>query len=342
MKAPGSLSCDAGEANPCLNDLGGAGALKLVRKAPGHALLEVAGLSVTFIQYEKGLRQRTLQVISDLDIEVRTGEILAVVGSSGSGKSLLAHSILGILPSNARLSGQMFYGGRELDGKLQESLRGREIVLVPQSVNFLDPLMRVGQQVRNAVRGGNTARVQERIFRRYELAPASARLFPFQLSGGMARRVLLATAVSSGARLIIADEPTPGLHPRVVAETTRHLRELADEGAGIILITHDIESALNIADRIAVFYAGTTVEAAPVQDFAGDGSRLRHPYTRALWRALPRNELRPIPGFQPSPGDLPPGCLFSPRCQGETQQCRESRPSMREIRSGFVRCHHAT
>lgn len=314
----------------------------LKRTEPRLPLLEVSGLSVSFTQYAKGLRQRQLEVISDLNIDLQPGEILAVVGSSGSGKSLLAHSILGILPSNARVSGRMLYKGQPLDSRRQASLRGREMVLVPQSVNFLDPLMRVGRQVQNAIRSAAAADIQKDIFQRYKLPAASAGLFPFQLSGGMARRVLLATAVNSGASLIIADEPTPGMHPEVVEETARHLRELADEGAGIVFITHDIDTALKIADRIAVFYAGTTVEVAQAGDFTGDGNRLRHPFTRALWQALPQNELRPIPGFQPPPTDLPCGCLFSPRCNCVSPECACSRPQMRELRSGLVRCHHAS
>ncbi len=305
-------------------------------------MLEVKNLSISFIQYQAGLKQRIMQVISDLSITVNEGEILAVVGSSGSGKSLLAHAILGILPGNALVSGSMLYKGNELTYELQKKLRGSEITLIPQSVNYLDPLMRVGAQVQSSVRDGKGKEKQQRVFERYGLDCKTGGLFPFQLSGGMARRVLVASAVVGGARLIIADEPTPGLHPEIVQETLRHLRELADEGCGVMLITHDIGTALNVADKIAVFYSGTTVEISPSGDFSGEGESLRHPYSKALWNALPQNEFIPIEGFQPSHSDNYEGCPFHPRCNIKTSVCVCEMPDMRELRSGKVRCHNAT
>jgi len=305
-------------------------------------LLVVENLSVAFIQYEKGLKQRNLEVICDLNVSVKRGEIVAIVGSSGSGKSLLAHAILGILPSNAKVSGSMLYNGKTLTTERQKASRGNEISLIPQSVNYLDPLMKVGEQVQNTIKTKDAKALQQQIFKRYHLSKEAGVLYPFQLSGGMARRILVATAVSGGAKLIIADEPTPGLHPEVVAETLSHLKELANQGCGMLMITHDIEAAMKIADRIAVFYAGTTVEVAPIEDFRNNGEALRHPYTKALWMALPENDFKPIPGFQPTPADLPPGCLFEPRCQLRTAECRVGRPEMRDFRGGQVRCIHAT
>ena len=305
-------------------------------------LLEVNDLSVSFVQYQKGLRQRVLKVINNLDISIDSGKILAVVGSSGSGKSLLAHAILGILPNNAVSTGKILYKDELLTQERQKRIRGSEITLVPQSVNFLDPLMRVSAQVRTAVRQGNPVEAQKKIFSRYGLAERVEALYPFQLSGGMARRVLISAAVVNGSKLIIADEPTPGLHPEIVVETLNHLRELADEGCGVMLITHDISTALQVADKIAVFYAGTTIEIAPAADFYGQGQELRHPYSQALWKSLPQNDFTPIPGFQPSPTDLPEGCLFAPRCEKITSKCNGPLPVMRDLRNGRVRCHHAT
>ncbi len=305
-------------------------------------LLQVAELSVSFVQYTTGLHQRALTVITGLDVDVRPGEVLAVVGASGSGKSLLAHAILGILPRNARVGGTMRFAGEDLTPERHAALRGREIALVPQSVTYLDPLMRVGTQVRSGVPDRNGVVMQRAVFSRYHLSEEVERLFPFQLSGGMTRRVLIATAVLAGASLVIADEPTPGLHPEVLDEALRHLRELADDGKAVMLITHDIESALGIADRIAVFYAGTTVEVAPVADFRGDGASLRHPYTRALWHALPGNGFQPVHGSQPPSDELPEGCLFQPRCDRATSECSASRPPAENLRGGMVRCIHAT
>ncbi|MBW4430507.1 MAG: ABC transporter ATP-binding protein [Pelatocladus maniniholoensis HA4357-MV3] len=306
-------------------------------------MLSVKNLSVTFTMYDVGLTQKQLTVITELDLEVKSGEIIAVVGSSGSGKSLLAHAILGILPHNAQVTGQIIFQGEPLSREHQAQLRGKQIALIPQSVSYLDPLMRVGSQVHRAGRLSGLANIKadsavNQVFDRYGLATAVKQQYPFQISGGMARRVLVATAAVGCAELLIADEPTPGLHPEVVVETLNHLRELANEGKGVILITHDLEAALQVADRVAVFYAGTTLEVAAVDDFTS--GNLRHPYTQALWRSLPQNEFIPVPGSQPSPEALPVGCLFGDRCPLATEACWEARPQVRIVRGAPVRCIH--
>lgn len=305
-------------------------------------MLEVSDLSISFNQYVSGLKQQELNVISSLDVSLNKGEILAVVGASGSGKSLLAHAILGILPSNANMSGSIKYQGEQLTKKRQAKLRGKEIALIPQSVNFLDPLMHVGKQVEASVNKGNPKTIRKEIFARLHLDEEVNKMYPHQLSGGMARRVLLATAIASDAELIIADEPTPGLDPTVIEEALKSFRELADNGHTVMFITHDIESALTIADKIAVFYAGTTVEIASTKDFSGKGETLRHPYSKALWRALPQNDFTPIAGSQPYPDELSTGCLYAPRCELATLECFKVQPVMRELREGMVRCIHAT
>lgn len=299
-------------------------------------ILEVHGLKVSFSMYQKGLRKTRLQVIQSLDLNLHKAEIVAIVGSSGSGKSLLAHAIMGILPSNATVEGSMLYKGQELTASMQRRLRGTEIALIPQSVDYLDPMMRVGKQVVGVK--SNTA-AQKDAFKRYDLEPRVERLYPFQLSGGMARRVLITTAVTVEPDLIVADEPTPGLGLDLAMETLRHFRQLADNGAAILLITHDIDLALNVADRIAVFYAGTTVEIAPVEDFKN--GTLRHPYSKAFIEAMPQNAFRPIPGTQPYAGNLPSGCLFGERCPLRTEACG-GEIGMRGLRGGEVRCIHAT
>ncbi len=301
-------------------------------------LLDVRNLSVSFMMYEHGLEQKELNVISNLSVSVKKGEILAVAGSSGSGKSLLANAILGILPHNARVEGEMLYCGKELTGDKQQKLRGKEISLVPQSVGYLDPLMQVGQQVI----GTNGSRdQQEAAFKRYGLADRVKRMYPFQLSGGMARRVLVSTAVTGDAKLIIADEPTPGLSKENAQTAMGHFRSLADEGCAVMLITHDLDLALDYADRIAVFYAGTTLEIAAADDFKSGLDALRHPYTKALWKAMPQNGFQPIEGSQPYAGALPKGCLFAPRCPQRRGSCEE-RPAMRPLRGGEVCCPYAT
>ncbi|MEL6137657.1 MAG: ABC transporter ATP-binding protein [Cyanobacteria bacterium J06628_6] len=307
-------------------------------------MLNISNLGVTFTQYDQGLHRKRLTVITDLDLTVQAGEVVAVVGASGSGKSLLAHALLGILPDNASLSGTMVFQDKPLTQERCEALRGKAIALIPQSVGYLDPLMTVGRQVQrvgqlNSLTAGAAKTLRNRTFARYELPATTPQRYPFQLSGGMARRVLVSTAVMTQAQLVIADEPTPGLHPDVVAETLNHLRELAQEGRGVILITHDIEAALQVADRVAVFYAGTTVEMADAGDFTT--GNLRHPYTQALWRSLPQNDFVPVPGNQPSPDQLPVGCLYGDRCAWKTADCETARPALRSVRQGWVRCIHA-
>ncbi len=308
-------------------------------EAKHESLLEIHDLSVSFRMYDHALGQRDLQVISDLHLTVRPGEVVAIAGSSGSGKSLLASAILGILPPNATVHGHLHYKDQELTPELQAKLRGREVALVPQSVAYLDPLMKVGKQV-DGHRKPHPTEKRKALFHRFGLPEQTGDLYPFQLSGGMARRVLVSTALITDAELIIADEPTPGMSLDQALEALAMFRALADEGKGVVLITHDIDLAFAFADRVAVFYAGTTVETAPVADFRTGPEALRHPYSQALWRALPQNGFQPIPGFQPYAGNLPKGCLFAPRCPYKTAKCEEEAPPMRELRGGEVRCYH--
>lgn len=250
-------------------------------------LLRVTNLSVSFRMYQGTLTHTLVAGMHDVNLRLNCGEILAVVGASGSGKSLLAHAVLGILPYNAVTSGEMQYRGELLDAALQEQLRGREMALIPQSVTYLDPLMRVGKEVCGLY--GAPADMAA-TFRRLHLEERVERLYPFQLSGGMARRVLFSTAVITDASLIIADEPTPGMDVKSAVEALQLLRELADAGKGILLITHDIDLAVEVADNVAVFYEGRTVDMAPAAAFHGDGTELVHPYTKALYHALPQND----------------------------------------------------
>ena len=304
-----------------------------------ETLLEIHNLSVSFRMYQHGLEQQELKVISDLYLTARPGEIIAIAGSSGSGKSHLASAILGILPDNATVQGHLHYKGQELTPERQKTLRGTEIALVPQSVAYLDPLMKIGPQVDGAGKQP-LAEKRRKLFDRFHLPQQTEQLYPFQLSGGMARRVLVSTALITDAELIIADEPTPGMSLDQALEALTMFREMADEGKAVILITHDIDLAFEFADRVAVFYAGTTVETAPAADFKAGPEALRHPYSKALWKALPQNGFDPIPGFQPYAGHLPKGCLFAPRCPYKTEQCEKQVPPVREIRGGEVRCYH--
>ncbi|SDE91053.1 peptide/nickel transport system ATP-binding protein [Fontibacillus panacisegetis] len=253
-------------------------------------LLQVENLSIGFSQYVKGTQKRVIWPINDMHVDIAEGEIVAVVGASGSGKSLLAHALLGILPGNAICLGSIMYRGEELTDKRKGQLRGREISFIPQSVNYLDPLMRVGKQVQIGLNKKSAKAQQERLFAQHGLNNSDGRLFPHELSGGMLRRVLFATSVREGVKLVIADEPTPGIHPEALAEILKQLKQFADDGAGVMLITHDIMSALEIADRVAVIKDGTTVEISEAEAFEGNGERLKTEYTQRLWRALPQHD----------------------------------------------------
>ncbi|WP_407356478.1 oligopeptide/dipeptide ABC transporter ATP-binding protein [Methanolobus sp. WCC5] len=310
-----------------------------------EALLKVRDFSLSFFQYASGLRQTELKIISNMSLEAYSGEVLAVVGSSGSGKSLLAHAILGILPSNASVSGNMEYNGQNLTQKRKEELRGKEIVLIPQSTTYLDPLMRVSSQVIGSVEKRDREEMKNRqrdIFQRYDLKSDVEKMLPHELSGGMARRVLVSTALMNSAKLIIADEPTPGLDERNLNETLGYFRDMAKKGSAVILITHDIEAALKISDRIAIFYAGTILEEAKIEDFTNDGEYLRHQYTRALWNALPRNRFKAIEGHQPIQDELNGGCVFYQRCSIRSDICSKGVPQIKRINGGMVRCNNVS
>jgi len=290
--------------------------------------------------------RRDLNVIRNLDIELYEGEILAVVGSSGSGKSLLAHAILGILPDNACTQGDIIYKGEILDEKRKEKLRGDEIVLIPQSVNYLDPLKKVGKQIKISIKDKDKKtqdEIVDNLFKKYNLDKKVKNYYPFQLSGGMARKVLLSTALASDSKVIIADEPTPGLDEESLNEVLKDFRDIADSGRAILMITHDIMAALKIADKVAIFYAGSTLEIANTSDFKQKEVELRHPYTKALYKALPNHDFVPIDDkTQPLPNELPKGCVFSDRCPLKDKNCENQVPKIREIRNGKVRCIHAT
>lgn len=308
-------------------------------------LLEVKELSIAFRQH-RGWKGPTVQkVMEGLNVTIDSGEIVAVIGASGSGKSLLAHAIMGILPRNATVSGEIRYKDRSLDERELELRRGKEIAFVPQAVSYLNPLLKVGQAA--VLPGEGAAEREERwgLLRKLGLKEEVRELYPHQLSGGMARKVLFAMAAVGGTRLLIADEPTPGMHESDVREALQQFGALAREGCGILLISHDINAALQVADRIVVLYRGAAVETAAASDFAGEGERLRHPYSKALWRSLPQNGFRRLPQRRAA-GDAPAaddcGCPFAPWCEMADGRCAERLPELRELRGGTVRCVHAT
>lgn len=269
------------------------------RHVGSHHLLTVEHLTVAYRMYDPRARfwrprRAYHDVLRDLTLSVHEGEILALVGASGSGKSVLADTLMGLFDANAIASGEMWFDGRLVAPGDIGSLRGHGISLVPQGVSSLDPLMRVGEQVRGEARGADRrarkedarrriARQRE-LFEAYGLAPEVERMYPLELSGGMARRALLMCALMEEPRLLIADEPTPGMDDESAAVAARDLRAFAQDGGGVLLITHDLDFALSVADRLAVFREGTVVEETSVAAF-GCAEALRDPYARELSRA---------------------------------------------------------
>jgi peptide/nickel transport system ATP-binding protein len=302
-------------------------------------LLEVNNLSISFTQYVQGLNRHDSKVISDLTIDIGEGEIVAVLGSSGSGKSLLAHSILGILPYNSNVTGEIKYEGQILNQELKEELRGDEICLIPQSVNFLDPLMKVSEQAIGECKDENEhdeKKIRQReIFSKYGLDESVDDLYPFELSGGMARKVLLSTALIGDPKLLIADEPTPGLDRQSVHETIEDIKNLRENGKGVLLITHEIDVALKTADRIAIFYSGYVIEINTVENFK-NADKVLHPYSKALINSLPRNGFKLTEGVQPLE-DLP-GCPYYENCPIRLEKCGKEKPELVEHDGVMIRC----
>ncbi len=302
-------------------------------------LLEVNNLSISFTQYVQGLNRHDSKVISDLTIDINESEIVAVLGSSGSGKSLLAHSILGILPYNAHVTGELKYKGQILDQELKEKLRGKEICLIPQSVNFLDPLMKVSEQAIGECKDEKEHKEkklrQRDIFSRYGLDESVDDLYPFELSGGMARKVLLSTALIGDPDLLIADEPTPGLDAKSVKETIDDIKNLKEHNKGVLLITHEIDVALKTADRIAIFYSGYVIEINSVENFNSSDTVL-HPYTKALIDSLPRNGFKLTEGVQPL-GEVS-GCPYYENCPIRLDKCENNIPILEEHNGAMIRC----
>ncbi len=309
-------------------------------------MLDIHNLSISFQRYTRGFVRETLSPVSDVSLSVHAGEIVALIGASGAGKSLLAHAMLGLLPKNATLKGDFRFKGEDLSPARIRELRGREIALIPQSVSHLNPLIRVGKQVyRSARLSGRchcTASAScDNAFSRYQLAETIKAQFPFQISGGMARRVLTATATAGKADLIIADEPTTGLDPEVTEQSLTHLQELAAQQKGVLLITHDLENAARIADTLVVLYDGRTVEITPTSSLS-EGTASLHPYTRALWQALPQNGFIRFPHAVEKDDVRKCGCAFACRCPEATSSCRDRMPPLKQIGEKMMRCTHVT
>jgi peptide/nickel transport system ATP-binding protein len=315
-------------------------------------VLTVRGLTVTFT----GSRG-TIPAVRGIDFDVDTNEVLCIVGESGSGKSVSALALTGLLPATARVGGSVRLGDVEMttaDAETRRRMRGQDIGMIFQDpMTTLNPVLSVGRQVTEAPVAHGQLAPREAGARAIELLrevdipdpEGRAGQYPHQFSGGMRQRAVIAMAMAGHPRLIIADEPTTALDVTVQAQVLAVLaRRRAETGAAVIFITHDLGVVAEIADRVAVMYAGRIVETGPVDAIF---SRPRHPYTVALLRSLPRlddssGRLVPIPGQPPAPSFLPAGCAFRPRCPVGRDQtiCGVEDPVLAPVeRSHFSACH---
>ncbi|MGW3121148.1 ABC transporter ATP-binding protein [Streptomyces sp. NPDC001107] len=306
-------------------------------------LLEVRDLHVEF-----RTRDGVAKAVNGVDYAVDEGETLAVLGESGSGKSVTAQAVMGILdmPPGRITGGEILFQGTDLL-KLKEDerrkVRGAEMAMIFQdALSSLNPVLSVGDQLgemfvvhRGMSRKDARAKAVELMERvRIPAAKERVRDYPHQFSGGMRQRIMIAMALALEPALIIADEPTTALDVTVQAQVMDLLAELQREyNMGLILITHDLGVVADVADRIAVMYAGRIVESAPVHDIYKVPA---HPYTKGLLESIPRldqkgQELYAIKGLPPNLMHIPPGCAFHPRCPMAQDVCRTDEPPLYEV-----------
>jgi oligopeptide/dipeptide ABC transporter ATP-binding protein len=304
-------------------------------------LLEIRDLHVEF-----RLRDRRIHAVDGLSYSVDAGRTLAVIGESGSGKTVSSRAVMGLLPETASVSGSARFDGEELIGLSEAKLqlhRGASIAMVFQDPSrSLNPTMRVGSQITEAIQAhlpleGAAARERAlELLERVRLPSPAQRFveYPHQLSGGMRQRVVIAIALAPGPRLLIADEATSSLDVTTQAQIMELLADLQrDLGMALVMISHDLGLAASFADEVVVMYAGRAVEQAPTRKLF---AQVRMPYTKALLEAIPRVE-RPahspftvVPGRPPDLAALPTGCPFHPRCPNAQDLCRRSSPPFEE------------
>ncbi|EHL97388.1 ABC transporter, ATP-binding protein [Acetobacteraceae bacterium AT-5844] len=319
---------------------------------PASAPRTDAVLDVRDLTVEIATPRGAIRPVQGVSLAVHAGETLAVVGESGSGKSVTATTVMGLMPPIARpVEGHAWFGGRDLLSLKEpelRALRGGPMAMVFQDpMSSLNPVHTVGAQVVEAIQAhqkvsSSEAWAQaEALFKRVGIADPAKRLrvYPHEMSGGMRQRVMIAMAIANRPKLLICDEPTTALDVTVQAQILDLLNELKREtGMGMIFITHSLGVVSEIADRVAVMYAGQVVEQGSVAEVF---SHPLHPYTRALLAAVPEGDEPPqgIPGIVPPPHAFPVGCRFAPRCKFATAACTEAPLPLEEIRADRqVRC----
>jgi len=314
------------------------------------ALVEVKDLNVRFVT-----RESTAHAVNGVTFSVQPGEVLCILGESGSGKSVTLRALMRLLPaSKARISGSIKVDGQDvlaLDQAGLSRLRGGLVSMIFQEpMTALDPVYTIGDQIVETIlrhKGGSKAAARARALELLELVKipsAAQRLdnYPHELSGGLRQRAMIAMALSCGPRLLLADEPTTALDATVQIQVLILLRKLqAELGMGTIFVTHDLGVASEIADRIAVMYAGRIIEEGPVADILANPL---HPYTRGLMASTVHGQSRDrdidaIPGSPPDLRQLPPGCAFAPRCAQASGECLAAPPEPRyPVPGRMARC----
>ena len=312
-------------------------------------LLEIKNLTV---QYRT--RKGNVEAVNGIDLNLRRGETLGLVGETGAGKTTTALAIMRLLPVPPAVvpNGEIFFEGRDLR-KLSPNevrkVRGEKISMIYQDpMTALNPIMTVGEQIVEMIRlHGKTgaAEAHVRACEMLEMVGIPSERFgeyPHPFSGGMKQRVVIAIALACNPSLLIADEPTTALDVTVQAQVMDMMKKLKQElGTSMILITHDLGIVAETCDRVAIMYAGEIIESGSAEDIF---ERTRHPYTVGLFGSIPdldeeRDRLQPIPGLMPDPTDLPAGCNFAPRCPYRTAACEKEPPAPRRLSGTHtVRC----
>jgi oligopeptide/dipeptide ABC transporter ATP-binding protein len=318
---------------------------------PPEPYLVISGLGLTLQR-----NGQAVPILDDLSLHVEQGEVLGVVGESGSGKTMTALSVLRLLPRGARLTGSVRLDGQELldltEAEMRQVRGARVGMIFQEPVAALNPVFTVGAQLMAAIRAHQEltrsdarARAVE-LLRTVGLPDPERRLrqYPHELSGGMCQRVMIAMAIASGARLLIADEPTTALDVTIQDEIVRLIRRLAVESQiAVLFISHDLGLVARLCHRVVVMYAGQIVESGPASELLRSPL---HPYTQALLRCVPDLHAvgvvrRGIPGSPPLPGTIPAGCRFRPRCEFAAEACAAPQQLRSTSPDHQVRCVRA-